>query len=61
MKQLNEEDFVRIRLKHRGMANLKYFKGTETAILGHKVNFPIGLGAIPRQGRFHIDGEVAAA
>ncbi|TNV78722.1 hypothetical protein FGO68_gene9069 [Halteria grandinella] len=61
VKQLNEEDFVKIRLKHRGMANLKYFKGTETAILGHKVAYPIGLGTMPRQGQYHIDGEVAAA
>jgi isopentenyl diphosphate isomerase/L-lactate dehydrogenase-like FMN-dependent dehydrogenase len=43
------------------MANMKYFKGTECSILGHKFNTPIGLGPIPLLGRFTFEGEVAAA
>lgn len=43
----NESDFVKIKMKHRGMANMKYFKGTDTMILGHSVQTPIGLGPIP--------------
>ena len=34
-KKLNEEDFFKIKLKLRGMANLKFFKGTETSIFSH--------------------------
>ena len=60
-KRLNEEDFVRIKLKQRGMANMKYFKGPESKILGHKVSTPIGIAALPRMKRFHFDGEVASA
>ena len=43
------------------MANLKYFKGPDSTILGHKVSMPIGLAAMPNLKRFHIDGEMAAA
>ena len=60
-KKLNEEDFERIKLKQRGMANLKYFVGPEAYILGHKVSTPIGLGTVPRLKRFHFEGEVACA
>ncbi len=60
-KGLNESDFVKIKMKHRGMANMKYFKGTETKILGHKVQTPIGLGPVPNQKRFNFDGEIASA
>ena len=60
-KHANEEDFVKIKLKQRGMANMTYFKGTDTTILGHKVAMPIGLGAIPEQQKFSYDGEVASA
>lgn len=27
-KNLNQADFVKIKMKQRGMANMKYFKGT---------------------------------
>lgn len=37
----NNKDFELIKLKLRGMLNLKYYKGTETTILGHKVSSPI--------------------
>jgi hypothetical protein len=33
-KECNERDFVSIKLKIRGMANMKYFKGTAATILG---------------------------
>lgn len=46
-KGLNEGDFVKIKLKQRGMANMKYYKGTETVVLGKKVSCPIGFAAIP--------------
>jgi hypothetical protein len=48
-------------MKHRGMANMKFFKGTNTLILGHSVQTPIGLGPIPNQKRFNFDGELASA
>ena len=60
-KEVNERDFLKIKLKIRGMANMKYFKGTATKILGHTVQTPIGLGPIPELKRFHFDGELAAA
>lgn len=60
-KKLNEEDFSRIKLKQRGMANIMYFKGPGSTFLGQKVSSPIGLAALPRQQRFHIGGEVASA
>ena len=40
---------------------MKYFKGTESTILGHKVSTPIGIAAIPKQSRFNYDGEIASA
>jgi isopentenyl diphosphate isomerase/L-lactate dehydrogenase-like FMN-dependent dehydrogenase len=44
------------------MANMKFFKGTETTVLGgHKVATPIALGNLPMQKRFHFDGEIASA
>lgn len=46
-KKSNEEDFVRIKMKQRGMANMKYFKGTETSILNNYFTLPIGLGPLP--------------
>ena len=57
----NESDFIKIKMKHRGMANMKFFKGTNTLILGHSVQTPIGLGPIPNQKRFNFDGELASA
>lgn len=60
-KQENESDFSLIKLKHRGMANLKFFKGTETTILGHKVSAPIGVAPLERLGIFDLDGELSAA
>jgi (S)-2-hydroxy-acid oxidase len=60
-KKRNEDDFVKIKLKLRGMANMKHFKGTETTILGHKVAYPFGLSALPYQGRYHFDGEIGSA
>ena len=60
-KTLNEQDFIKIKLKHRGMANMAFYKGTEIQILGHKISTPIGIGAIPSQQRFHYDGEIASA
>ncbi len=33
-KGLNNTDYVKIKMKQRGMANMKYFKGTQTKILG---------------------------
>ena len=62
-KERNERDFVDIKLKIRGMANMKYFKGTAATILGqqHTLQTPIGLGPIPWLKRFHFDGELAAA
>jgi len=44
------------------MANLKYFKGTETTILGHKVSTPMGVAPVDFQQIFDpIDGEVSVA
>ncbi len=43
------------------MANMKFFKGTNTKILGHSVQTPIGIGPIPNQKRFNFDGELASA
>eukprot|EP00347_Sterkiella_histriomuscorum_P024048 403332483 len=61
-KQANQEDFVRIKMKQRGMANMKYFKGPQTTILnGSPVSTPIGLGPLPMQGLYCYEGEVAAA
>jgi isopentenyl diphosphate isomerase/L-lactate dehydrogenase-like FMN-dependent dehydrogenase len=48
-------------MKHRGMANMKFFKGTATQILGHAVQTPIGLGPIHNQKRYNYDGELASA
>ena len=62
-KGLNTTDFVKIKLKQRGMANMKYFKGTQTRVLGgrHEVQTPIGLGPLPLQQTYHYDGECASA
>ncbi|CDW73041.1 hydroxyacid oxidase 2 (long chain) [Stylonychia lemnae] len=60
-KSENEEDFVRIKMKLRGMANMKYFKGIEKEFNLKKVSSPIVMGNLPLQGRFCYDGEIAAA
>ena len=48
-KKLNEEDFSRIKLKQRGMANMQYFKGPASTFLGKQVSTPIALAALPWQ------------
>ena len=40
------EHFEKIKLKLRGMANLKHFEGLGTTILGHKVDSPICVGPL---------------
>lgn len=45
-KAANHKDFEYIKLKQRGMANMKYFKGSETTILGNKVSSPIQIAPI---------------
>ena len=40
-------DFNKIKLKLRGMLNLKYFEGITTTFLGCKLSSPIGLGPLP--------------
>lgn len=45
-KKDNEKDFEHIKLKLRGMANMKYFKGLSTTIMGQKVDSPIGISPI---------------
>jgi isopentenyl diphosphate isomerase/L-lactate dehydrogenase-like FMN-dependent dehydrogenase len=57
-------DFNRIKMKLRGLANLKKFKNSDplrTRVLGFEVNSPIGLAAMPYQAMFHHDGELATA
>lgn len=60
-KRLNEEDFVKIKIKQRGMANMKYFKGTQTKVFGRELQTPIALGGVPWQKTYHYDGEAASA
>jgi isopentenyl diphosphate isomerase/L-lactate dehydrogenase-like FMN-dependent dehydrogenase len=43
-KNDNQTDFEFIKLKLRGMINMKNFIGIETSILGHKVASPISIG-----------------
>lgn len=43
------------------MANLKYFEGAGTTVLGQKLGSPIGFGAFPHQGMVHKDAEKASA
>jgi isopentenyl diphosphate isomerase/L-lactate dehydrogenase-like FMN-dependent dehydrogenase len=57
----NEKDFEYIKLKLRGMINMKHFKGIETTILGHKISTPICISPIDFQTLFHLDGEIATA
>lgn len=45
-REENSADLNRIKLKLRGMANLKYFKGIETKVLGHPVKSPIGIAPV---------------
>ena len=40
-------DFNKIKLKLRGMLNLKYFEGITTTVLGCKLSSPIGIGPLP--------------
>jgi len=40
-------DFYNIKLKLRGMANLKNFKGLNSHILIKQVSSPIGIGPLP--------------
>ena len=42
-----QNDFNLIKLKLNGMANMKYFSGLSTEILGHKFQSPIALGPLP--------------
>ena len=42
-----QSDFNHIKLKLRGMANLKYFKGINTKILGSEFSSPICLALPP--------------
>ena len=60
-KEDNENDFNLIKLKQRGMANLKYFRGIEMTILGHKVASPINMAPIGYQGLVQYQGECATA
>jgi isopentenyl diphosphate isomerase/L-lactate dehydrogenase-like FMN-dependent dehydrogenase len=60
-KQDNEKDFELIKLKQRGMANMKYFKGLETTILGQKVQSPIGVAPLSQQMLLKLEGENATA
>lgn len=60
-KQENEEDFIRIKMKLRGMANMKYFEGSQSTILGHKVSTPISLGGLPQLNLYHPDAEIGTA
>ena len=43
----HQTDFQRIKLKLRGMANLKHFKGLKSHILVKEVNSPICIGPLP--------------
>lgn len=42
----NEKDFEYVKLKLRGMINMKNFKGIETTILGHKIASPICISPV---------------
>ena len=60
----NHEDYAQlIKIKQRGMANMKYFKGTHTSVLlgQHTVKTPIGMAGMPLQKTYHFEGEVASA
>lgn len=57
----NNKDFESIKLKLRGMLNMKHFQGTETTILGHKVSSPIHIAPIPYQSLYHVEGELPTA
>ena len=41
-------DFNAIKLRLRGLANLKYFRGIESKVLGRPVASPIGVGPLPQ-------------
>lgn len=58
----DSDEFFNIKLKLRGMANLKFFTDPlSCSILGHQVSSPIGVGPMPHQAMFHKDGELASA
>lgn len=57
----NVEIFKSIHLKQSLFANEKDFKGTETTILGHRVNSPICVASTAFQKMTHPDGELAMA
>ena len=42
-----QDDFNLIKLKLNGMANMKYFQGLGTEILGQKYSSPVALGPLP--------------
>ena len=47
-KGLNTVDYVKIKMKQRGMANMKYFKGTQARVLArYEVQSPIALAGMP--------------
>lgn len=61
-KVQDSDEFFKIQLKLRGMANLKYFiDPISCQILGTKVQSPIMFAPFPHQGMMHKDGEKAAA
>lgn len=43
----HQSDFKNIKLKLRGMANLKYFKGLNTHVLVRPTSSPICIGPLP--------------
>ena len=56
------QDFNVIKMKLRGLANLKYFRNPlHCTVLGMQVGAPIGLAAFPHQCLAHPDGELASA
>lgn len=58
----DKDEFLRIQLKLRGLANLKYFDDPiSQTILGSKYTSPIGFGAFPHQGMAHKDAELGSA
>jgi len=43
----NSDDFIRIKMKLRGMANMKYFEGLEKVFNQKKLTSPIVIGHMP--------------
>ena len=60
-KTLSKQFYEYIKLKLRGMANMSFFKGTETTILGHKVSSPIAISPLAMQQLVSYEGETATA